>query len=50
MRNWSIVRTGSTSSQKSLFSHAQVQATLERKANASGERLDQHQLRQDDSL
>ena len=47
MRNWSIVRTGSTSSQKSLFFNMRrVQATLERKANASGERLDQHQLRQ----
>jgi RNA polymerase sigma-32 factor len=47
MRNWSIVRTGSTSAQKSLFFNLRrVQATLERKANASGERLDKHQLRQ----
>ncbi len=47
MRNWSIVRTGSTSAQKSLFFNMRrVQATLERKANASGEYLDQHQLRQ----
>jgi len=47
MRNWSIVRTGSTSAQKSLFFNMRrVQATLERKANASGENLDQHQLRQ----
>ena len=47
MRNWSIVRTGSTSAQKSqFFNLRRVQATLERKANASGEALDQHQLRQ----
>ncbi|MGO4914029.1 RNA polymerase factor sigma-32 [Pseudogemmobacter sp. W21_MBD1_M6] len=47
MRNWSMVRTGSTSSQKSLFFNLKrVQARLEREANGRGERLDQHQLRQ----
>jgi RNA polymerase sigma-32 factor len=47
MRNWSMVRTGSTSSQKSLFFNMRrVQARLEREAAASGERLDKHQLRQ----
>ncbi|MBA86246.1 RNA polymerase factor sigma-32 [Thalassobius sp. S69A] len=47
MRNWSMVRTGSTSSQKSLFFNLRrVQARLEREAQASGEELDRHQLRQ----
>ncbi|MDF1729301.1 MAG: RNA polymerase factor sigma-32 [Sulfitobacter sp.] len=47
MRNWSMVRTGSTSSQKSLFFNMRrVQARLEREAAAAGEKLDQHQLRQ----
>jgi len=47
MRNWSMVRTGSTSSQKSLFFNMRrVQARLEREAMAAGERLDKHQLRQ----
>lgn len=47
MRNWSMVRTGSTSSQKSLFFNMRrVQAQLEREARARGERLDQHQLHQ----
>jgi RNA polymerase sigma-32 factor len=47
MRNWSMVRTGSTSSQKSLFFNLKrVQARLEREASAHGERLDQHQMRQ----
>ncbi len=47
MRNWSMVRTGSTSSQKSLFFNLRrVQAKLEREASQRGERLDQHQLRQ----
>ncbi|MEO0665240.1 MAG: RNA polymerase factor sigma-32 [Pseudomonadota bacterium] len=47
MRNWSMVRTGSTSSQKSLFFNMRrVQARLEREAAASGESLDRHQLRQ----
>ncbi|EKE43870.1 RNA polymerase factor sigma-32 [Oceaniovalibus guishaninsula JLT2003] len=47
MRNWSMVRTGSTSSQKSLFFNMRrVQARLEREAAARGERLDRHQMRQ----
>ena len=47
MRNWSMVRTGSTSSQKSLFFNMRrVQARLEREAGAAGEELDRHQLRQ----
>ncbi|MBQ4825186.1 RNA polymerase factor sigma-32 [Leisingera sp. M527] len=47
MRNWSMVRTGSTSSQKSLFFNMRrVQAQLEREARASGARLDRHQLHQ----
>jgi len=47
MRNWSMVRTGSTSSQKSLFFNMRrVQARLEREAQAAGETLDRHQLRQ----
>ncbi len=44
MRNWSLVRTGSTSAQKSLFFNMKrVQAKLEREAGTQG--LDQHQLR-----
>jgi len=47
MRNWSMVRTGSTSSQKSLFFNLKrVQAKIEREASAGGEALDQHQMRQ----
>ncbi len=47
MRNWSMVRTGSTSSQKSLFFNLRrVQARLEREAAAAGEHLDREQLRQ----
>ncbi len=47
MRNWSMVRTGSTSSQKALFFNLRrVQAKLEREASQRGEMLDQHQLRQ----
>ncbi|WP_226779596.1 RNA polymerase factor sigma-32 [Oceaniglobus trochenteri] len=47
MRNWSMVRTGSTSSQKSLFFNMRrVQARLEREAAARGETLDMHQVRQ----
>ncbi|MEO0653324.1 MAG: RNA polymerase factor sigma-32 [Pseudomonadota bacterium] len=46
MRNWSMVRTGSTSSQKSLFFNMRrVQARLEREAVSRGEKLDSHQLR-----
>ena len=47
MRNWSMVRTGSTSSQKSLFFNMRrVQAQLEREAQQAGENLDKHQLNQ----
>jgi len=47
MRNWSMVRTGSTSSQKALFFNLRrVQAQFEREANVSGQRLDRHQLHQ----
>ena len=47
MRNWSMVRTGSTSSQKSLFFNMRrVQAQLEREAQQAGENLDKHQLDQ----
>ena len=45
MRNWSLVRTGSTSSQKSLFfDMRRVQARLEREAAARGETLERHKL------
>ncbi len=45
MRNWSMVRTGSTSSQKSLFFNMRrIQAQLERDAFADGQKLDKHQL------
>ena len=47
MRNWSMVRTGSTSSQKSLFFNLRrVQAQIEREAAQEGEQLDKHQLYQ----
>ncbi len=47
MRNWSMVRTGSTSSQKSLFFNMRrVQARLEREAAGEGQALDRHQMRQ----
>jgi len=47
MRNWSMVRTGSTSSQKSLFFNLRrVQAQLQREAQEVGETLDGHQLRE----
>ncbi len=47
MRNWSMVRTGSTSSQKSLFFNMRrVQARLEREAATEGMELDLHQLHQ----
>ncbi len=46
MRNWSMVRTGSTSSQKSLFFNMRrVQARIEREAAAAGVTLDRHELR-----
>lgn len=45
MRSWSIVRTGSTSSQKSLFFNLRrVQARLEREARRRGETLDRFQI------
>jgi RNA polymerase sigma-32 factor len=47
MRNWSMVRTGSTSSQKSLFFNLRrVQARLEREAMAEGIVLDRQTLRE----
>lgn len=47
MRNWSMVRTGSTSAQKSLFFNMRrVQARLEREAASAGTPLDKHQLLQ----
>ncbi len=47
MRNWSMVRTGSTSSQKSLFFNLRrVQARLEREAASSGEALDRQLMRE----
>jgi len=46
MRNWSMVRTGSTSSQKALFFNLRrVQAQLEREARHRGESIDPAQLR-----
>ena len=46
MRNWSMVRTGSTSSQKSLFFNLRrVQARIEREAAARGENIDPVALR-----
>ena len=47
MRNWSMVRTGSTSSQKSLFFNLRrVQARLEREAAADGEMPDRQTMRE----
>ena len=47
MRNWSMVRTGSTSSQKSLFFNLRrVQARLEREALAEGVILDRQTMRE----
>ncbi|KIT14605.1 RNA polymerase factor sigma-32 [Jannaschia aquimarina] len=47
MRNWSMVRTGSTSSQKSLFFNLRrVQARLEREALAEGTVLDRQTMRE----
>lgn len=47
MRNWSMVRTGSTSSQKALFFNLRrVRARLERDAGAAHEVLDGHRLRE----
>lgn len=45
LRNWSLVRTGSTASQKSLFFNLKrIQSRLEREATAQGAPLDNHQL------
>lgn len=47
MRNWSMVRTGSTSGQKALFFNLRrVQAKLAREAAEAGEVLDPHQMRE----
>jgi RNA polymerase sigma-32 factor len=47
MRNWSMVRTGSTSSQKALFFNLRrVLARIEREAATAGVALDAHQLRE----
>jgi RNA polymerase sigma-32 factor len=47
MRNWSLVRTGSTTGQKSLFFNLRrVQARLQREARDRGETLEGHALRQ----
>ena len=47
MRNWSMVRTGSTSSQKSLFfNFRRVRAQIEREAAQEGETLAGHEMRQ----
>jgi len=47
MRNWSMVRTGSTSSQKALFFNLRrVRAKIEREAGANGEVVDGHKLRE----
>ncbi|MBM2575752.1 RNA polymerase factor sigma-32 [Jannaschia sp. Os4] len=47
MRNWSMVRTGSTSSQKSLFFNLRrVQARLEREALKEGTILDRQTMRE----
>ena len=47
MRNWSMVRTGSTSSQKSLFFNLRrVQARLEREAASEGEMPDKQTMRE----
>ncbi len=47
MRSWSMVRTGSTSSQKSLFFNMRrVRARLEREAATGGHRHDRHLMHQ----
>ncbi|MDV7142209.1 RNA polymerase factor sigma-32 [Tropicimonas sp. TH_r6] len=47
MRSWSLVRTGSTTGQKSLFFNLRrVQAQIERESQKAGLRLDGAQLRQ----
>jgi len=48
MRNWSMVRTGSTSSQKSLFFNMRrVRAQVEREIAASGEYADASDIRRE---
>jgi RNA polymerase sigma-32 factor len=45
MRNWSMVRTGSTSSQKSLFFNLKrVRTKIEREAHKNGAHVDRHML------
>jgi RNA polymerase sigma-32 factor len=45
MRNWSLVRTGTTTSQKSLFFNLKrVQAKIEREAQQSGAKLNRAEL------
>ena len=47
MRNWSLVRTGSTSSQKALFFNLRrVRAKFEREAGSTGEELDGQTMRE----
>ncbi len=47
MRNWSMVRTGSTSSQKALFFNLRrVRAKFEREAGANGEEIGGQELRE----
>lgn len=47
MRNWSMVRTGSTTPQKALFFNMKrVESKLEREAHQRGETLDTHQLQE----
>ncbi len=47
MRNWSMVRTGTTSAQKSLFFNMRrVRARLERESGQAGQPLDRYQIRQ----
>ncbi len=47
MRNWSMVRTGSTSSQKALFFNLRrVRAKFEREAGAAGDKIDGQSLRE----
>jgi RNA polymerase sigma-32 factor len=48
MRNWSMVRTGSTSSQKSLFFNMRrVRAQIERESGAEGLSLDNDEIRRE---
>ena len=48
MRNWSMVRTGSTSSQKSLFFNMRrVRAQIERERAALGDEIDNSEIRKE---